>query len=278
MDKESICDISYRSNIIYKRVADSEVVIYEDHRTIINVLFHLKDKRKIQEPLDIIMFDNHDDFRSPRKTTIGKLMTFLDNPSKEELNQIVEFDLNHLDDDWVKTGMELGLIDNVFLFNSDESSIDSREEYETQRFGKKYLYNLGDVWSALGYHGILNDPIKSENKIFCDAFGWDFKNGKYRLKENRKKFVFDIDLDCFSTRILDKTIALPEEIIIPKLTEFSNPSHHCYQSSQKFMKDLIRHSEIATICFENGFCGGIRQAYKIFNMVDEVLFDNKLGE
>jgi hypothetical protein len=278
MEKESIYEISQRANINHKITSTNNVVIYEDHRTILNVLFHLKEKRKIEEPLDLVMFDNHDDFCHPRPAALKKLSSFLKKPTKEKLNQIVEFDLSSLDDDWVKFGMELGLIGNVFLFNSDESNVHFREEYETKKNGTKYLYNLGDVWSALGYHGLLNDPIKSEYKQLLTDFGWELVEGKYRFSQNRKKYVFDIDLDCFSTRILDKTIAIPEDIIIKRLTKFSHPSYHYYYSSQNFMKDLIKDSELVTLCFENGCCGGIREAHKIFNMVDYILFDNELGE
>lgn len=277
-DNKRISGISQRSNIIHKSTTDNDVVIYEDHRTIINVLYHLYEQRQLTQPLDIVMFDYHDDYCHPKQETIKKLHKFLKKPSKEELNKIVEFDLNPLDDDWVKTGMELGLIGNVFLFNAEQSSVGFREGYKTKNFGTHYLYNIGDVWAALGYHGLLNDPIKNEYQPLWDDFGWELNDGKFQFKQDRRKFIFDIDLDCFSTRILDKTIAIPDEIIIPKLTEYGRSCYHYYPSSQEFMKDLIKDSELVTLCFENGCCGGIRQAYKIFNMVDEVLFDNQLGD
>lgn len=275
--KERLYEIANRSNINHKSTSQNEVVIYEDHRTIINVLYFLLEKRNLEKSIDLIMFDNHDDYCPPRESTVKKIMEFLKAPNKQELNQIVEFDLAPLDDDWVKVGMELGLINNVFLFNSDETRVELRKEYVTQNFGTKYLYNLGNVWSALGYHGFLNDPIKNEYQILWDDFGWELNEGKFDFKKDRRKFVFDIDLDCFSTRIMDKTIAIPEEIIIEKLTEQNRPSYHYYYSSQQFMKQLIRDAEMVTICYENGCCGGIREAQKNFNMVDSVLFDNEIG-
>lgn len=277
MTKEKLHEISRRANINHKYTSDNEVIIYEDHRTIINVLYFLKNKRDLNESVDLIMLDNHDDFCNPRKDTIEKIIQFLDSPNPRNLNEIVEFDLNHLDDDWVKAGMELGLINNVFLFNSDESTINFREEYITQNFGTKYFYNLENVWSALGHRGVLNDLIKKEYKVLWDDFGWELNNGKFDFKKDRRKFIFDIDLDCFTTRILDKTIAIPEEIIIEKLTEQSRKSYHYYYSSQQFIKQLIRDAEMVTICYENGCCGGIRESQKIFNLVDHLLFDNEIG-
>lgn len=277
-DRKRVSGISLRNNIIHKITTDYDVIIFEDHRSVINVLYHLFEQRKYKEPLDVVMFDYHDDYCQPTQETLKKLYKFLKKPSKEELNKIVEYDLNPLDDDWVKVGMELGLIGNVFLFNAEQTFIGFREDYRTKNFGTKYLYNVGNVWAALGYHGILNDPIKSEYQQLWDDFGWELNEGKFHFKEGRKKFIFDIDLDCFSTRVLDKTIAIPEEILIPKLTEYGNSYFHYYSNSQEFMKELIKDSEVVTLCFENDCCGGIRQAYKIFNMVDEIFFDNQLGE
>src|SRR5688572_9713564 len=106
MSKEKIYDIAHRSNIIHKTTSENEVVIYEDHRGIVNVLFHLKEKRKISEPLDIVMFDDHDDFCNPNKEALKLANNFLKKPTREKLFSIVEFNLSSLDDDWVKFGME----------------------------------------------------------------------------------------------------------------------------------------------------------------------------
>ena len=277
MTKTSIYNIAHRANINHKTTSMNEVVIYEDHITILNVIYHLKTERKLTDALDLIMFDNHDDFCTPRLSALKKVTHFLKNPSLEKLYQMVEFDLNALDDDWVKMGMELGLISNVFLFNSNESSVQHREAYKTKKFGTKYLYNIGDVWSALGYHGKLNDPIKTKYSDLWSHLGWELVNNKFEFSKHRNKFILDIDLDCFSTRILDKTIAIPKEIIISRLKEYQDPTYHRYYNSERFIKDLIKDSELVTICSENGCCGGIRESQKIFNMIDYVLFDNEIG-
>jgi hypothetical protein len=277
MEKESIHDIAHRANINHKKTSKNEVIVYEDHRTILNAIYHLKAKRNISEALDLVMFDNHDDFCTPREPALKKVTRFLKNPSFEKLYHIVEFDLSELDDDWVKMGMELGLIGNVFLFNSDESSVPFRQEYKTKKFGKKFLYNVGDVWSALGYQGKLNDPINEKYSELVKHFGYEIVGGNFRFSKNRNKFILDIDLDCFSTKILDKTIAIPEELIVSKLRECQNGRHGNRHSSEIFIKDLIKDSELVTICFETSCCGGIREAYKIFSMVDRVFFDNEIG-
>lgn len=278
MERQNISDISRRNNIIYKKTSSKEVVLYEDHRSILNVLFYLKLVRDIDTPLDLVMFDDHDDFLTPHKGPLKKIVNFLKKPSQEKLNQIVEFDLSSRDDDWVKAGMELGIIGNVFLFNSTKCTLGFREEYKTKKFGTKCLYNIGDVWAALGYQGILTDTHKYYLKPLWDDLGWEYKDNRFSFKKERNKYVFDIDLDCFSTTVWDETISVPEDIFFHKLTEIRNPINSSYYDCQSFMKDLIKDSELVTICFENGCCGGIRQSQKIFNMVDCLLFDNEIGK
>jgi hypothetical protein len=280
MAKKSVCKISKRSNIIHKRTKENEVIIYEDHRTILNVLFDLREIREISEPLDIYMFDQHDDFCSfEGNRPMESINRFLATPTKENLLSLVEFDLRDSDDDWVKAGMELGFINNVFLFNCAKGETGKIESYNTQNFGTKTLTYLGNVWDALGSK-LLDDVLKYDGNPWLKDFGWKPINdleAKHSFQPSNK-FILDIDLDCFSINILEKTIAIPNEVIIPKLTEISKPNYHYYYNSQDFIKELIQKAEIATICYENGFCGGIRKSQQIFSMVDRVLFDGELSE
>ncbi|HLP37732.1 UPF0489 family protein [Lacibacter sp.] len=273
----SIQSISNRSNIIYKSNSIKDAVIYEDHRTILSVLYFLKEQEKLQDSFDIVMFDYHDDYLNPSPTALKKIFSFLKKPSQEKLNEIVEYHLSTLDDDWVKAGMELGLINNVFLFNSEQSSLGLRNQYDTQKFGKKFMYNIGPVWGALGFQGALNYlPDKTFQPLWND-FGWNLNNGKFQFHPNRKKYILDIDLDCFSTKILGRTIAIPEEVLQLKLTEYCPNTYHHYHSAYEFMLDLLKNSELATICFESECCGGIRESHKIFNWADGLFFENELG-
>lgn len=278
---ENLYELSFRANINIKHTDEGDVVIYEDHRTILNVLFYLKTKTKIDFPINIILFDNHDDAVKPNKEALKKIKAF--NKKAPDIRQFwtfTEFDLRNLDDDWVKAGMELGLINNLFLFNSTQSHISFVENYETMNFGIKRLYNLGYIWDALSYRGNLYDVIKhNEFGQLWDDFGWvyDKESGKFSFKPS-KPYIVDFDLDCFTTEILGKRIAIPEDILIEKFSEYHQPSYHYYYSYERFVKDLIKEAEITTMCFEQGFCGGFKEAFKIFETVDHLFFENQLGK
>lgn len=270
--------LSHRANINDKTTSSGKVIIYEDHRTILNVLFLLKTQGKLDCPIDIILFDDHDDACVPSKIALKKIEEFNENePDIRDFWTFTEFDLKFLDDDWVKAGMELNLINNIFLFNSNESSINFVENYETKQFGTKKIYNLGNVWDALSYKGCLNDAImESENGQLWDDFGWK-KNGDFKFEfKPKNKFIVDFDLDCFSIELLDNRIAIPEEILYEKITTYFRPEYHHFGTAQIFIKHIINNSEFSTICFENGCCGGYQQAFKIFESVNDLFFENEI--
>ena len=278
---DNLYELSFRANINIKHTDDSDVVIYEDHRTILNVLYYLKTNTKIQFPLNIILFDDHDDACKPSKIALSKIKEFnKTQPDIKDFWTFTEFDLKNLDDDWVKAGMELGLINHLFLFNSTQSRIGFVENYKTMSFGTKRIYNLGYLWDALSHRGCLYDIVKDKEygQLWKD-FGWvyDKESGRFHFKPTQK-FIIDFDLDCFTTQILDKRIGIPEDILINKFTENHQPSYHYYYTYERFVKDLIKQSEITTMCFENGFCGGFKQTFKIFETIDYLFFDNQLGE
>lgn len=276
--RKELGEISNRTNINHKRTQLNEVIIYEDHRTILNVLFLLKKKSNEFSPVDIIMFDKHDDFKNLKSSTLDRVKKFLDDPSEIKLNQLVEFEISFLDDDWVKCGMELGLINNVFLFNAKDTHVRNFEEYETNSFGNKFLYNIGDVWDSISDRGALGDIANQDYDRLRRSLNWKkLESGKLGFGGKMNPFVFDIDLDCFSTEVLDRTISIPRKILYEKLSSKEDLKNVEYSSTIDFVRDLITKSEVVTICLESNFCGGIREAQKIFNSIDDLLFDGELG-
>lgn len=269
-----------RSNINKKNTKHSDVYIYEDHRTILNVLFTLKKQKKLDASIDIFMFDDHDDAVHLSKEIVEIAQEYaIELPSYEDFWMFTEFKLRGMDDDWVIAGMELGLINNVFLFNSSKSSISFLEEYQTREFGIKKIYNLGDVWDALSYKGYLEDIVKQdEYKQLWEDIGWEYskEEGRFSFKP-QNEFIIDFDLDCFTTSILGKLMAIPKDLLISKFREPLHPDYHYFFTSEEFVRCLIRKSEFTTMCFESGCCGGIRESHKIFDTVDYLFFDNEIG-
>jgi len=224
------------------------------------------------------MFDNHADNCPPSEDKLNKIKRYGRNlPSINTFWNFTEFDLNCSDDDWVKTGMQLGFINNVFLFHSTQSGITNVEEYQT-RFGTKKIYNLSEVWNAmsiLDYNTIGFEELRED-------IGWVFIESEGRFEfQPKNNFILDFDLDCFTTTLSDgiteipETKAFPEDILIQR---FMEKLEHCsFYNSVSFVKELIEKSKMTTMCFENTYCGGIRESMKIFNTVDYLFFDGQIG-
>jgi len=279
---DNLNELSKRANINLKRTYYSDVVIYEDHRTILNVLYFLKQKGDVNFPINLFMFDAHDDGVHTNDDQKKIIKGFIESdPTLEEFWMFTEFKLRSLDDDWVKAGMELGLINNCFLFNLTKSNIrmECVEKYQTESFGIKKTYNMGNVWDALSIRGCLEDKIKEDefSELWEDiGWIWNQKSRRFEFVPTHD-FILDIDLDCFSTEILDKTMAIPFELLHEKFTKFLNPDKHDFSTAKIFFERLMKDSKLVTLCFENGCCGGFNEAFKIFNNVDEILFDGELG-
>ncbi|TPD71273.1 hypothetical protein [Flavobacterium microcysteis] len=273
-----INDLSKRSNINVKHTYNSDVVIYEDHRTILNVFYFLKLNGLATFPIDLFMFDDHDDFLNPSAAALKKINEFnLEAPSEREFWSFTEFDLKTSDDDWVKAGMELGLINNVFLFHSSKASYSFSSKHQTESYGEKRVYNLGSVWDALHFRGSLEDYSNDvEYGQLWKDMGWIKRNGKFEF-ERENDFIIDFDLDCFSTFIVDKNYAIPEDILIKKFEEYKRTENHYYGKPSDFVKKLIENSILTTVCFENNSCGGIRESHKIFEVFDYLFFEKEIG-
>ena len=278
---DNINELSYRANINLRTINSKDVVLYEDHRTILNVLFYLKIKTPTSFPLNVILFDDHDDAGIPAKEALAQIEKFLaKEPTLREFWSFTEFDLRNRDDDWIKAGMELGLVNNLFLFNSKESVLSFESMYRTKKFGTKKIYNLGFIWDALVDKGCLNATFnKVEFGSMWKDFGWKF-NKKYdrHIFNPGKQFIVDFDLDCFTTEILNKRLAIPEEVLFEKFSKSVKTCNHLVFNCQDFVKELIQKSLITTMCFESTYCGGFRQSFRAFEMVDYLFFDNQLGQ
>jgi hypothetical protein len=65
--------------------------------------------------------------------------------------------LRKIDDDWIKAGMELGLIDNVVLWGVDFEHRTDENMYSDAIGRFHEIYTIGALNNELGYQGDLPD-------------------------------------------------------------------------------------------------------------------------
>lgn len=279
-----IHNLAHRSNInvytlqgIRNEGQDQHVVLYDDHRTILDVLYYAQQEGAFGENVPIVIsFDHHDDAVSLTEEQMVRMSSLRDTLNQERNDalvwQFVEFELSSLDDDWVRAGMELGLVKHYIGFGHDE--VDARniengyENYVSSDHINHHIYSNGHLKWVLGNRGVIGDHFyewpQKQQDIKADL---QFHNGRF---DNGPvvPFVLDIDLDCFSCECEDHTMAWPEDIFIER---YINEPHTFY-----FIKGLISRASFITICRETGCCGGIGEANRILELLDNYWFDGTL--
>ena len=275
--------LSQRSNInVYnyhencrREVEDRRIILFDDHRTILDVLyFALQEGHFNGDVPSIISFDYHDDSVGLSSEVRQRANSLRNSCSvkrnDEKIWQFVEFSLGGMDDDWVRAGMELGLIKHYIGFghHCSANNIDQGfEQYRSLDEVMHHLYSNGHLDGELGNRGVIGD----------ESYGWQQKRNdllddiQYHHRHfdegDIKPFVLDIDLDCFSTDCFDHTIAWPEAIFIER---YQNPK------VSSFIHYLINRASLITICRETGCCGGVGEANRILELLDYFWFDGAL--
>jgi hypothetical protein len=220
----------------------------------------------------MIYFDRHEDSNDPMINRTD-LMNYRKNlPSEREFWSIVEWDISTMDDDWLKTGMDLGLIGDAILIDGNQNDNFNRyENIYNDCIGQKHkIFKVDHIWSGLEYQGWLNDSAQS--RIFqpiWDVIGWQPLRKKFVKKA---PFIVDFDLDYFMGNFLDGMIPWPENIMYDLLNK------HTYHqiTSLEFLKILFEQADFITIARETDHCGSISNNNLIYQNVSNIVFNGEL--
>lgn len=276
----SIYGLSYHTNIEVYSFHDKYIILYDDHRSILNVLFEIKKLGLFSTTPNIFFFDRHDDACNPQikaKDLFEKWgVEKIEDVSSRDFWSFVEFDLSGLDDNWLLAGMELGLINNAILVGQqDNSNVQSLDGIFTSTDDISHeLYSIDHLYSALNNRGCLGDNVLKEAYYVKVRDIIEYNQPPYgridKFSKNiTKPFVLDFDLDCFTTECEGYLYAWPETVFREK--------YYDNETVQYFMYRLIERSTLITICREPACCGGLGESNKILTYLDEYFFDGCLG-
>lgn len=275
----SIGQLSLHTNIEVYHFNDKNIILYDDHRSILNVLFEAKKIDFFEKTPNLIFFDRHDDACNPDiklKELLKKwnVKNIKDVPSRDFWS-FVEFDLGGLDDDWLLAGMELDLINHAVVIGQKENSNikDMNFEFKSSNGILHEMFDIPHLNYSLDCRGCLGDSVINPyyekvrnifeyNKPPYDSFPKFSKEVTY-------PFVLDFDLDCFTTDCEGKQYAWPEMIFKEKY--YDNENVH------SFMYNLINRSSLITICREPQCCGGLGESNKILRYLDYYFFEEQLN-
>jgi hypothetical protein len=251
--------------------------LHKEHRWVLPIIFYNQQKKILSHPCTLIMFDAHhdtliptcmEDIRRIKETGI----TF------DELINLCKEKLSDRDDDWVKAGMELGLINDVVIFGVQNGvSCGNLEKYEDHQKNIHKIKLLGLLSEELDCQGDLSDIIRLEDlSEFWKILGWQ-NNHQFSFVKDRKNILLDFDLDCFMVHWRGYKFPWPDKVFEK---EFQGTLIHQSTSvltGKDFINGLINKAALVTIAREPDFCDGEKKANEILGKVNHFLFDDKLN-
>lgn len=254
------------------------VFVFRDHRWTLPVIFLAGIKDLFKLPVKIVTFDRHMDSLSPLngKETLRNFRS-----CGGTFDELVHIIINHLsprDDDWIESGMELGLISDVVQFSSEQEKVESIEPisvYTDSLNMVHRIYHLGRPVHELSYKGALTDPTcEFVSEGLWDTLGWEPSKPGFAGKAN--DFVFDIDLDFFTFTWNKYIFAFTEEIYEG---EFLSPCQSSFYEEYlplEFIRELARKASLLTIACEPAYCGGSKKAQYILGDINNLFLEREL--
>ncbi|MCE5249093.1 UPF0489 family protein [bacterium] len=254
--------------------------IFRDHRWTLPVLYRGWQEGMLSLPVLLITFDRHRDALEPVNGAAELARFRRDEGTFENLVELVTHHLSPRDDDWILSGMELGLISDAVQFRSAIEPVEGEttvQKYVDEQGTGHRLFRLGRPVRELSYKGALVDTTHEASMAgLWPLLGWD--SSKSEITTGTHDRIVDIDLDFFTFSWDTHTFPFPLEIYEG---EFLNPCHSGSGNSitpAAFLRRLIETAPMATVATEPDFCGGAGKTGIILRDVNRLLFDNTLDE
>ena len=254
-------------------ILGTPAVVFRDHRWTLPVLYLAGLAGLVTLPVVLVTFDRHRDALDPVNGA-EKLSWYRESGGTfDDLIKLVKHHLSPRDDDWITSGMELGLISDAVQFSTDpETTVGSHIVKYTDSDGTVHrLYRLGRPVDELSYKRALTDKSHSLHAGLCELLGWNPSSpGSFASGSN---IAFDLDCDFFTFSWETYIFPFSEEVFTGELNRPCQS--HYYEGYQpvSFIKALIRAASIMTVATEPDFCGGADKSQAVFSSVNRRIFD-----
>ena len=254
------------------------VILYDDHRWLLNVFFKILKDSLLPAPPKLVFFDSHDDAgeaRSKAELLASLGVSNVLDATEREFSSFVDYDIRTDDGNWLSVACELNLVSDVVNIGDKYSgNIDLMNGRYTSQDGVSHqLFRLSENLDyELGCRGSLGDRAKErEYHAIREFFDVQYSSDHARLG-NISPFILDFDLDFFTLNTNEGTMAWPLKVWDKHYDSFS--------SETRFVRDLIHKAMVITICREPDYCGnpdGIAGANYNLQNIDRYFFNGNLG-
>ncbi|MBD3337767.1 MAG: hypothetical protein GF353_01575 [Candidatus Lokiarchaeota archaeon] len=260
--------------------SNHKIFIHRDHRYILPIIFHAQNLKYLPKPSTLVFFDYHPD--NIKVEDMTKITNILQNGLN--LDTLIDFCMNDLkknDDDWLLTGIELGLIDDVVIFgvNSHFSSFPDDIYIDNNNIKHKIIIKHSHPGNLLHYQGDLSDTARStELESMWKILNWKFSPEMqcFNFYKNTKRIILDFDLDAFIVQWEEYLFPWPDEVFDDRYLKESEYYTTNGWTGKKFVRKLIEKAGIITIASEPTCCGNEVKSEIVFNKLNKYIFDDEL--
>jgi len=276
-----LADLSSNSIFRVAKFGQIPVVMYEDHRWILPAILAAQKDGVIPAPAVLVGFDQHHDSLPPRSGLGPIPLLRRKGYPQEEFQTMVRDHLSQKDDDWLKAGMELGLISDAVVFGVGDSHGVETEFQDHKGKEHKIFLEHSLPGELLGHQGSLADTITSDEiQELWAVLGWqkpDAPGDIFRFSNSVPPRIVDFDLDCFAIYWDDFVFPWPDEVFEKRFNKRSEYRTTVGLSGQDFMSGLMAGAGIITIAREPTCCGGEDKTARIFEKLNDYVFNSQLN-
>lgn len=259
---------------------ETPVVIYDDDRWLLPVLASAQSDGLLPQPALLVAFDLHHDALPPRNG-LGDIPSIrAGGYPKEALFDLVRNHLSALDDDWIKAGMELGLISDAVAYGVHEGQPNVATTHRDHLGHEHRLFiQVGLPGSELEYQGHLSDLARSEGLSgYWDVLGWEHsgRGGRFGFRRGLPKIIVNIDLDCFAMYWRGYHLPWPDEVFEKEFHKVSDYFSTDGLAGVDVFRDFCQRAGMITIAREPNCTGGPEKGATILRRVNRYLFGGEL--
>jgi len=225
------------------------LIVFRDHRWTLPVIFLAGERGLVDLPIKVVTLDRHRDSLSPLKRFEALKNFRVKNGTFDELVQIVMKHLSPRDDDWIVSGMEMGILSDVVQFSSEMEKTPPAVPvtFYTDTSGITHrIFHLDSFVEEMSYKGALADRThQAAVEGLWDILGWE--PSCPGLLSDNNDFIFDLDLDFFTMNWGKYTLPFTKEVY---LGEFLTPCQSQYYDDyipMKFVQELLQRAKLITI-------------------------------
>ena len=252
-----------------KRLDSTDVflVIYDDHRAILPVLWEARRTGVIDDLATLMIWDAHIDAAIVKNEIENASTKLAKDSTLQDAYCYASLSVGSNDGSWIIPAMEAGLVGEVvYSYRQHDISAD-KQEYEDSSGRLHRFYDIGSVRSSLEHQGSLVDVVCHEkHQTLWNALSWDA--GKCSFTDN-PNLVLDIDLDAFFFRGTHGKYVWREEMFVDEFAHrFPNaPSDHV-PSVDFFLQMLLSKVRLITIAREPQMMHSQMEMHEIWSNIN----------